>query len=219
MKRFQLALYGCALSCAMAGGLRADPIEIYANDFEQGTPGAEWGANKTVTKAPVFGRFLGRYSQFDSVKLKLAVPEALPQGRPVQYSVTFDLYCIDSWDGSEPEYGKDTFQVLVDGAAWFNETFANVHNIQTYREPDVGRAHLGFNEAWMDSIYRSITVPFTVDEWREDFSISFRSRNLSAMGDESWGIDNVTVSYEVVPAPGAAVLLGLGTLGLRARRR
>jgi hypothetical protein len=218
MLKIRLALCGAAVSCALCGPVLADPVQFYAAGFENGMPGGEWGANKVVTTAPHFGSFLGRYSEFDAVKLKLPVPEAVPQGAPVQYSVSFDLYCIDSWDGSEPEHGKDLFQVVVDGTQWFSETFANVHEVQTFREPDIGRSHLGFNPAWEDSVYLGIEVPFLVDDWREEFSISFRSRNLSAMDDESWGIDNVRVSYEVVPAPGAGAI-GLALLGLRARRR
>lgn len=223
MKRFALGLLGPAVSLALAGPVLADPTEIYSNNFESGKAGSEWGANKVITNATNFTHFMGRYSTFDAIKLKLPVPdgvrEGLRQGQTLSYGVTFDFYCIDSWDGSDPKNGMDYFQVLVDGTQYFSETFANVHEWQTFREPDIGRTQLGFNSKWKDSIYLGISVPFTVDDWRNDFSITFRSRNLTGMDDESWGIDNVHVWYDVVPAPGTAGLLGLGLLSASRRRR
>jgi len=223
MKRLALGPIGAAVSLALAGTALADPTEFYSSNFEGGTAGAEWGANKVITGATNFTKFMGRYSEFDAIKLKLSVPdgvrEGLKEGQWIQYGVTFDLYCIDSWDGSEPQNGKDYFQVVVDGSQLFSETFANVHDIQTFREPDIGRKHLGFSSKWEDSIYLGISVPFLVDQSKDAFSISFRSRNLSSMDDESWGIDNIHVSYEVVPAPGVAGVLGLGVAGLARRRR
>jgi hypothetical protein len=223
MKRVAWGPIGGAVSLALAGSVLADPTEIYFNDFENGKAGSEWGANKVITNAKNFSHFMGRYSQFDAIKLKLPVPggvrEGLRPGQSLQYGVTFDFYCIDSWDGSEPTHGIDSFQVLVDGTQWFSETFANVHDWQTFREPDIGRSHLGFNPKWKDSIYLDVSVPFLVDDWRDAFSITFRSRNLLNMDDESWGIDNVHVWYDIVPAPGTAALLGLGALSAARRRR
>lgn len=222
MKKLALGPIGAAVSLALAGTAMADPVEIYFNDFESGKAGAEWGANKVISSGKNFTKFMGRYSQFDAIKLKLSVPpglhESLRSGQTIQYGVTFDFYCIDSWDGSDPKNGKDYFQVLVDGTQWFSETFANTHKNQTFREPDIGRKHLGFNSNWEDSIYLGISVPFLVDDWRDQFSITFRSRNLTGMDDESWGVDNVHVWYEVVPSPGAAGLLGLAAAGLGRRR-
>ena len=41
---------------------------------------------------------------------------------------------------------------------------------------------------------------------------------LQDINDESWGLDNVSVATNAVPAPGALALAGVG-LGLLARRR
>ena len=51
--------------------------------------------------------------------------------------------------------------------------------------------------------------------------IKWRSNGLQGVQDESWGIDNVTVSVNPTPTPGTFALLGLGgaILGFRPRRK
>lgn len=148
-------------------------------------------------------------------------PNPTPQTR-LQLMLAFDLYVLDSWDGAEQTHGIDQFGVTVNGQQIFLESFANVHRLQSYQgTPVVDRQHLGFNSAYVDSIYR-LSIPFDVsgaDIARFQFA---GSGLLGAMNDESWGIDNVTVSMELVtvPAPGAAGVLAMGALaGLRRRRR
>lgn len=131
-------------------------------------------------------------------------------------TLKFDLYIIDSWDGDDTAYGPDRFMVEVNGKNLFDNTFANQHTYQSYRQPDVGPTHLGFSSASKDSIYRNITITFDPGA-AQYLTFDFRDTANQGVGDESWGIDNVQVSYTTVPAPGSAALLGL--LGLTARRR
>lgn len=149
-------------------------------------------------------------------------PPAPPQPQPAWrvYTVTFDLYILDSWDGDEPTLGIDRFRLSVNDILRFEQSFTNQPgNVQGFRAPDVGPAFLGFNSVWRDSIYRNIAVDFQVPEG-EDLRIRFHdSGNLQGLNDESWGIDNVRVSYRIVPAPSTAMLgLLAGTWCLRRRR-
>ena len=110
--------------------------------------------------------------------------------------------------------------VSVNTANIFNNTFTNHAGItQSFRAPDVGGRNLGFMD-YKDAIYRQVTVQFE-DPGTHDIQIRWADGGLQGINDESWGIDNVNVSYQVVPAPtGAAALLGgLGLLGARRRRR
>jgi MYXO-CTERM domain-containing protein len=149
-------------------------------------------------------------------------PDPVPQTR-LQLLLEFDLYIIDSWDGAEQTYGVDRFGVYANDGSIFSSTFANVHHLQEYTgTPTVDRVQLGYNSAYADSIYR-MSLPFDIvgsDVARLDFA---GSGLLGAMNDESWGIDNVSVSVQTitVPAPGAlAALAGLGAIaGTRRRRR
>lgn len=136
------------------------------------------------------------------------------------YRAAFDLYTIDSWDGTNGAYGPDLFEVLVNGSLAFSETFATGHVLtQTYRAADVGPVHLGFSPAYTDAIYRQIAIEFTLPEGASVMTLDFRGRNLQPIQDESWGIDNVNISYTVVPAPGPTALGVIGVLCLGRRRR
>lgn len=136
------------------------------------------------------------------------------------YTLAFDLYAIDSWDGDGAGNGPDRFEVIVNRATIFSETIANTHTYQSWdRQPDEGRQHIGFHAGFVDSIYRNVELEFEVEQG--DFVyIHWRALGLQAMNDESWGIDNVRVSWEYrpVPAPGAAGVL-VGSLGLWGGRR
>ncbi len=192
---------------------------IYQTDFENGA-GPQWNGNVVVTELAAFTRYLGRYSGTDMAGLAgpAAPVSLLGPGESFLYTVTFDLYAIDSWDGSEPTQGPDAMRVYVNGTKFFDETIANQHTLQSFRPPDIGPIQLGYHQFFPDSIYRGIEVPFTAPG-ATSLSIKFWGNVLQGMGDESWGIDNVSVSYSVVPAPGAAALLGLAGLAALRRRR
>lgn len=133
--------------------------------------------------------------------------------------MTFDLYTIDSWDGFNGAHGPDYFEVLINGSLKFSETFATGTLSQSFRPADTGPVHLGFSSAYTDAIYRGITISFTLPDEFSHLKIDFRGRNLQSVGDESWGIDNVSVGYTVVPAPGPTALAACGALMLGGRRR
>ena len=221
----------------------AEPVLLYQNDFQAGWVGPEWSANTHLETAPTFTTFAGRYAGNDGIVLTIPAVQ-LPLGDgvitppddggasgggggggddpPVDpyvlYTVIFDLYALDSWDGSSAFYGPDSFRVVANGAIAFEETIANQHTNQTMREPDVGRAQLGYGP-YDDSIYRQIAVSFTLPAEDETLAIKFRGVGLQAISDESWGIDNVGVYYDLVPTPGAAAILGAGVLVIAGRRR
>ncbi len=204
---------------------------FYSKNFQNGSTYAEWSTNQHYTNAPTFTRFLGRYTN-DTVTLTLPTPAEYnrphdevpgdpPPGEPPptrdQLLLEFHLYIIDSWDGSEPTQGPDYFNVQVNGMSIFDETFANQHMYQSYHHlPDVGRAQLGFDQRWVDSIYY-MSMPFDVTT--DTFHISFRGHGLQVINDESWGIDNINLSIITVPSPGAAALLVLGTFCVAGGRR
>jgi len=150
-------------------------------------------------------------------------------GYPVSYRihVAFDLYAIDSWDGdrllssdNSVVVGPDYFKVTANASLLMNETISNVTGrSQTLRTPDVGPSYLGFRSDFKDSIYRDLRLSFEVQPGQA-IQITWHDGDLQGLNDESWGIDNVNITAEIIPAPGALAPLALASVaGLRRRRR
>ena len=123
LKRCWFALTGALCLCALPAWAQT---VIYTNDFESGQVGPEWSPNTHLDTDPSFGTFVGRYSQFEWVTLTIPASSFPPGGgeSPVEMLVEFDLYAIDSWDGSEPVHGIDLFTVKVNEALFFSESIA-----------------------------------------------------------------------------------------------
>lgn len=201
------------LSCATA---LAD-VTFYSNNFESGVVGPEWSGPTRATWHQNFTWFNGRYSG-ESISLHLLAPtDDVENPNERQYFLTFDLFILDSWDGDWPDFGPDRFMVEVNNEMLFNELFSNQNNTQSFRGPDTGRFDMGFAR-FDDAIYRDVVIPFNIDAGGE-LTFRFSTTPLQGLWDESWGIDNVRVSYRVVPGPGAAAMFGLAALGLARRRR
>ncbi len=231
---------GPAVLCALAGLLAlagaADAQNVYQNDFESGSSGPGWTANVSLTPTtdtPVFTKFLGRYTSNQGVQLTVTPPANLSNNNggggsgggtgtvPINYSLLFDFYAFDTWDGNGPN-GPDHLQVTVNGVTLFDHAFTNTRSHpewQTYpKAPDLGYQLLGGNPAELDSLYRNVQIDFSAAPGTT-LIFKWKSQGLSTdLNDESWGIDNIRVN--AVPAPGSLALLGVGgALAARRRRR
>ncbi len=134
-------------------------------------------------------------------------------------ALSFDFYCIDSWDGSVG-YGPDTFTLTANEISLMSYTFSNQPGCwQTAPYSPVSSGEWAFNPRWIDAIYRNITAEFDY-AGGEDLVIRWADGGLQGLGDESWGIDNISITYNVVPAPSvAATAMILGSILNRRRRR
>lgn len=218
-----------AIALSMLAGVAQAQTLFFSEGFE-GTPAAGWSSNLIVndSERPAFSRFGGRYTNdVVSLTLNAFTPRDSVDGpgdgpgndnTQITYDLSFDLYVIDTWDGAASSFGPDTLRVQLDGATIFEETFANQHTNQSFREPDVGREALGFQTAGNDSIYRDIDLRFTLPSDQQTFTIAWQGLGLQARQDESWGIDNVFLTAMAIPTPGTMGLLALGS-GLALRRR
>jgi hypothetical protein len=225
MRSIRTMALGLGLLTAV-GSAQAGTI-FYSNNFENAAPGPEWSTNARYDTATPFTKFMGRYGTTDSVTLMLPpVPADTGNGSGGGgagaynlYTVTFDLFAIDKWQGNDPLHGPDLFELKINGTILFLESISNVNTgMQSFRLPDFGPSQVAYGGD-KDSIYRNISQDFTVDPAATLIMIKFRSSLQNPMTTESWGIDNVRVSYVTVPAPGSAVLLGLGGLIAGRRRR
>jgi len=125
--------------------------------------------------------------------------------------VTFDLYILKSWDGNSPAYGRDRFILSVAGGpVLLDTTFSNNRKTNTegsYQDypatnspPWAGSLStntLGYSGFFYDGIYR---LKFTFAHTGSNVTLNFRSSLFEGKGtaDESWGLDNVSVSTAAV---------------------
>jgi hypothetical protein len=145
--------------------------------------------------------------------ITLALKDLGPHSRVV---VSFDLYVLKSWDGNSRPYGPDRFALRVAGGpVLLDTTFSNNPKVkedgsdQNYpglggeesHPPQTGARStgtLGYNNFFKDSIYQ---LSFEFPHTGATLSLEFTSSLYEGKGtrDESWGLDNVTVSADVGP--------------------
>jgi RHS repeat-associated protein len=161
-------------------------LPVYTTDFEEDI-GPEWSRVDTLN-SPVSSRFLGRFGN-ETVALGL---NKLPPHSKLR--LVWDLDVIDGWDG-EGSPGPDYFGFTIGGhlqSSW-EYTFRNAQGIaspQSYPgTPTVGISNFVGNASLPDSIYRSLQFDFA--HTNDDLTLEFFGRNLEAIGNESWGLDNV----------------------------
>jgi Ca2+-binding RTX toxin-like protein len=184
--------------------------KIYLNDFEKEI-GNEW-SNKAYATTPIGARrFLGKFSN-NSVSLSLE-NRIFSRSR---ISLDFDLYVIDSWDGNNPRFGPDKFLIsLNDSQVLLDTTFSNQELIdyaQNY--PNISGFEVypaGSGAKEIDTLGYTYTgnsvYHISLDFYSSSplISLDFAGVGLQGIGDESWGLDNVSISVleEVDFLPGA----------------
>ena len=214
MLRRTLALSVCALALLTARPAAA--TLIYFNDFE-GAAGPGW-SNSTITTHQS-RKFLGPFAN-QTVTLTLS---GLPAHSHL--ALSFDLYIFGSWDGNSP----DLFKVDIAGATLLNTSFANSTSSSLYQSyPDPYPANnpklTGAVESNVltgringvningESLYH---LSFDFVHTASSIVVNYSSQ-VSAPGDERFGLDNVSVENPPtpVPEPGSLLLLGSGLAGL-----
>lgn len=215
-------------SALMLNATASQAVVVYENNFQSGV-GSEW-SHATLQDAPTpypFGprSFLGEFGN-DTVSLNLS---GLTSHNAL--TLSFDLYLIRTWDGSSSgtafDFGNDSFKVAVtNGPVLLDTTFSNGNPAgQRFGPAAVNPQFTGAAETYslgyvvpnsiladsqvMDSVYK---LSYTFSHSSDQLTLDFSGYGLQAMGDESWGLDNVHVS--MVPEPAMAPMLALGILAV-----
>jgi hypothetical protein len=156
----------------------------YFCDFESSTTApTEWTTTTTNTSTAL-SRFSGPHAN-NTIGVRVRTTPG------TDYTLIFDVYLHNTWDGDHASYGPDRFNVAVDGERRFAATYANPSYGFPFDWPD-------WPEQWstalygsFDGVYRRVVVDFTAEN-----AVSFISFYTSAMqgwSDQGWSIDNVRV--------------------------
>lgn len=179
------------------------------------TTGVEGYAGLGPAAAPFAGSFL-RSPTGNEVTLTLT-------GLPPHNAIGLDFLfaAIDSLDGTGSFPGGDFFRVSVDGNPIFRESFANAlpSQIQSYVSPPgvelARRIDLGFSgpgSYYTDSAYWLGGDPLfqNVGHTGSTLVLTFviEGPGIQPLNDESWAIDELTVTIDTVTNPGYALAYG-----------
>ncbi len=177
---------------------------VYTNNFETSV-GPEWSQQQTDVTPLGSRRFLGQFSN-QVVRLTLS---NLPPHTAAR--VTFQLYVILSWDGSDvsPGHGPDTFDLNIEGGpSLLHTTFSydnpTLFKRQSYPDPypigdnlpNAGASEIGtlgyfYAGRVADAVY---SVSYTFADTNNSIVIDFFGGVSQTIDNESWGIDNIQVS-------------------------
>jgi hypothetical protein len=220
----------CLLALAVAQPAGAGAEVVFATDFngalpaEITAPGAQLesvqGLNGLGATGNQFGGNLLRYHTQILHDTTLTLTNLPPH---TQVSLGFLLALIDSWDGTE------LMKVVVDGQELFSHWFslATADN-SSYVAPAGGLLSSGVNRGWSNGSYyyrdraldlslepAFIAMPHTASTltvvWRLGAVSGGAAANWQGEMDESWAIDNLTVSVSNIasaaPLPTAVAAL------------
>lgn len=229
----------CFASILLAVGLggQSNAATVLTETFSSGVAnGAIGGAGAVVDGQGYKGKggFADNFLRNASLGNPAAATTLTLVGLAAHTAITiaFDLALIDSWDSNDGTIASpDFFNLSLDGLLGFQVTAANAEGSFTglvsggaVVAQSVAPQDLGFT---LGSPYfnndRGFRVEYTVPHTASSAIYSFFASGSGWQGgdDESWAIDNVTVSVAPIPVPGALPLLAtaLGAVALFRRRR
>lgn len=216
----------------------AASVTVFSTDFESGLPSEITPGSATLTSVQGFAGLGPAGNQFGGKFLRSATGNVvtlnlsnLPAHDTI--SLAFLFAAIDSLDGTGTFPAGDFFKIVFDGATLFSESFANADSSQTQSYvPPTGvklarRIDLGFTQGgyYTDSAYN-----LGADPRFADFAHSGSTAKIEffiygpgnqSLDDESWAMDNLSVSVSTagrpntVPEPSSWALTLLGLVALR----
>lgn len=206
----------------LRGSNGLERTEIYRNDFESGDtsrwsmrrPGVSSSPQRLTTSVTGDGteRVLG---EFGSQEVILRLDKLPPHD---SLTVTCDLLIIRSWDGNNRQFGPDIWDLSIDDSLLLHTTFSNTTYSQSFpgAYPSANNpARTGVEVAdaygytWslpgifsgpMDAMYRiTRTIPHSHDSTAISFSASLVDAPGDGLANESWALDNVSVTLVGTP--------------------
>ena len=222
---------------SLAASAHAAPLTVFSTDFNgtlatEITPGSAsltdvQGYAGLGTTGTTFGGNFLRSETGNTVTLTL-------NNLPTHTSISLDFLfaAIDSLDGTGTFPSGDYFNVTLDGASIFRESFANASpsQIQSYVPPTgvelARQVDLGFGGPGgfhTDSAYDLGADPVSQNIAHTSsnavFTFIIEGEGIQDLSDESWAMDNLYVRVEAVPLPASVWLFASGVFALLWRKR
>jgi hypothetical protein len=224
------------LGAASAAGAQTT---VFSTDFDTTLPAAIdpgtallTGVQKYAGLGPEGYQFGGNFLRSATGNLVTLTLTGLPEHSSLNLGFLFAA--IDSLDGTGTFPSGDFFHITLDGQTIFRESFANAtpSQIQSYVAPAgvtlARHVDLGFGGPggyYTDSAYNLAADPVFQNIAHSGatatFTFKIEGEGIQSLDDESWAMDQLTVSVNAVPEPEtyALLLAGLGVLAtLKARR-
>jgi hypothetical protein len=208
---FGVALLGCVPSALAA------PFN-YFDDFNAGV-NSNWSFTGTSTGAVgILGQLGSTGTQ--TATLTLSVPESSDG------LLAFDLLGFGTIDGGHHyagQYYTDIFDLTINGTKVFSGAFVmgGEGSNEIYAIPPGGTSTTTSYGGWWDPPHSGgltqVSVPFLLQTGTNTFEFQY-GPNLQGLGDESWGLDNVSVRATPLPSTWFMLLSGFVGLGYIAYR-
>jgi hypothetical protein len=216
------------LAPVLTAGLAAAQTVVFSTNFDgtlpaQIAPGVAQltGVQGYAGYGPPGGQFAGNFLRSPTGNVVTLTLGNLPPHDAVRLDFLFAA--IDSLDGTGNFPSGDFFAIRIDGSLWFRESFANAlpSQIQSYVSPPgvelARRIDLGFSgpgSFYTDSAYWLGGDPQfqAIGHSASTLTVSFviEGPGIQPLDDESWAIDNLTVSVFSSSTQGSATAYGTG---------
>ncbi len=160
-------------------------MTLVSENFESGATG--W-SNNSIADGGAATNFLGRFGEGDTVSKEFDFGDEYA-GKTV--TIAFDMYEIDSWDGAAPGYqneGEEAFKVTMNGDEY---SYIMGHTGRPEDITDGGTPINNIFGSWADESHH-IEQEVVLDS-EGKVSLVLTSTLHQSIGDESWGIDNLTI--------------------------
>jgi hypothetical protein len=156
----------------------------YVCDFESATTAPPEWTTTTTNTSTALTRFSGPHANNTlGVRLR-TTPDA-------EYTLIFDVYLHNTWDGAHTSYGPDRFHVAIDGEQQFAATYSRPTYGFPFDWPDWPEWWSTSQYSTVEGVYRRVVVDFTATNTVS--VISFYTSTMQGWSDEGWSIDNVRV--------------------------